>query len=123
MITQAEKVAWVAALRSGVYEQAKGTLRNEAGTKFCCLGVYCEVKGFKRFRSESYVDGEGQVFGGYLRESLGEFDANADPALARREFQYVVVDMNDEGKTFAEIADFIEANLRTSDEPVQGETR
>ena len=32
---------WVAALRSGKYEQAKGWLRE--GDKFCCLGVACDL--------------------------------------------------------------------------------
>jgi len=34
--------AWVAALRSGKYEQAKGRLRSP-GNHFCCLGVACEL--------------------------------------------------------------------------------
>jgi|SRR5688500_13133770 len=32
---------WVTALRSGVYEQGKESLRK--GGKYCCLGVACEV--------------------------------------------------------------------------------
>src|SRR5689334_11788613 len=35
------KDQWVAALRSGEYEQGKGTLQEDG--KFCCLGVLCEL--------------------------------------------------------------------------------
>ena len=35
------KALWVAALRSGDYEQGIGQLRNE--NKFCCLGVLCDL--------------------------------------------------------------------------------
>lgn len=41
---------WAAALESGRYEQAKGTLRRD--DSYCCLGVLCEV-----FREET---GEGE---------------------------------------------------------------
>lgn len=32
---------WVAALRSGEFNQARGRLRTDTG--FCCLGVLCEI--------------------------------------------------------------------------------
>lgn len=35
------KAAWVAALRSGEYEQGKGQLRHIDA--FCCLGVLCDI--------------------------------------------------------------------------------
>ena len=35
------KTKWVAALRSGQYEQTEGVLRNSYG--FCCLGVLCDL--------------------------------------------------------------------------------
>ncbi len=37
------KEEWVAALRSGKYEQGIGTLRSESGKRFCCLGVLCDI--------------------------------------------------------------------------------
>lgn len=37
------RAEWVAALRSGDYDQTTGQLANEARTRFCCLGVACEV--------------------------------------------------------------------------------
>lgn len=35
------KKKWVAALRSGKYEQSTGALRKEDG--YCCLGVLCDL--------------------------------------------------------------------------------
>ena len=34
---------WVAALRSGEYEQTQAVLANRERTKHCCLGVLCEL--------------------------------------------------------------------------------
>jgi hypothetical protein len=35
------KAKWIAALRSGEYQQAKGVLNSTAG--MCCLGVLCDI--------------------------------------------------------------------------------
>jgi hypothetical protein len=35
------KAAWIAALRSGKYQQTTGRLRDSNG--FCCLGVLCDL--------------------------------------------------------------------------------
>lgn len=40
-MNQEVKEKWVAALRSGEYEQGRGYLNR--GEQFCCLGVLCEV--------------------------------------------------------------------------------
>ena len=39
------KAQWLAALRSGEYQQGKGALRRtiQGEEKFCCLGVLCEL--------------------------------------------------------------------------------
>lgn len=37
------KARWVAALRSGEYQQTRGRLRTLAGSGFCCLGVLCDL--------------------------------------------------------------------------------
>ena len=36
------KAKWIAALRSGKYKQGKKFL-NKEGTRFCCLGVLCDL--------------------------------------------------------------------------------
>jgi len=45
--TQEIKDKWLEALKSGKYIQGTGRLRSEDKTKHCCLGVLCEVRGFK----------------------------------------------------------------------------
>lgn len=39
--------AWVASLRSGIYEQTEGTLERDG--RFCCLGVLCCVQSIPTF--------------------------------------------------------------------------
>ena len=39
---------WVAALRSGRFQQGKGSLRPTADT-YCCLGVACEISGLGKW--------------------------------------------------------------------------
>jgi hypothetical protein len=48
------KRIWVAALRSGKYQQAQAHLRTEDG--FCCLGVLCDIYGKDLWRFEDHVD-------------------------------------------------------------------
>lgn len=38
---------WVAALRSGEYEQTKAVLYDPVDNMYCCLGVLCEVAGLE----------------------------------------------------------------------------
>lgn len=53
-LTQEEKDKWLVALRSGQYKQTKGILKLKEDGKepaYCCLGVLCEVIGFKSVSS------------------------------------------------------------------------
>jgi hypothetical protein len=114
MMNPEVKAAWVAALRSGEYRQGQGGLR--AGDEFCCLGVLCDLKG------DDWIAGHNndEVYGYSLR---GVFDmppasvyswAGCNLAAAKVTIDGVtkpVADHNDEGATFAEIADAIEAQL------------
>ena len=102
------KARWVKALRSGEYQQGNGQLRSE--DCFCCLGVLCDLidpNGWK-----NVVTGEDADFvradsiqSGFLSKDLREEIGLRDP------FQLEVARMNDAGTSFAEIADYIEANL------------
>ena len=94
MDAQLKKV-WVEALRSGEYKQGKGMLYRPEETH-CCLGVLCKVAG-----KGSYSEGEVNLDGGYFW-----LDGIFPDGI--RTF----VNMNDhQGKSFNEIADYIEANL------------
>jgi hypothetical protein len=124
---------WVAALRSGAFEQGHGMLKNAEG-KYCCLGVLQEL--VRPGSLDVIVDqGEGEDEhrageGEYPDDSLLKECGFVRPALTVCEgyenkktmwgpvgvFTELAV-MNDgietcfgDGKTFAEIADHIEAN-------------
>jgi len=100
------KAKWVEALRSGDYAQGLRALRK--GNSFCCLGVLCDVMGAEWDKGEddlnATLNGEKQDY--YLAP-----EALAAVGMTDKE-QEVLYGMNDnEGKTFPEIADYIEANL------------
>lgn len=119
------KARWVAALRSGDYRQANQVLRS--GDSFCCLGVLCDVyaaeHGVKGW-SQSRFDRDGD---GYPNDVVcdwagfgisGDDDAGAlrcsadyDPKVEIVGKRKHVSEHNDDGRTFAEIADAIEEQL------------
>ncbi len=86
------KAKWVEALRSGKYKQERLTLQSGGG--FCCLGVLCALNDlpmgncFERDNAYNWVKP-------MVRDHFGR-----------------LTEMNDHGrKSFAQIADYIEANL------------
>src|SRR5687767_14975041 len=93
-----KKAAWVAALRSGNYRQGRGILHDGAG--YCCLGVFGDLQNIP-----THV----------LRKWGGvnlEFDESLQPLSAiNHAVRNQLAQMNDSGKTFPEIADYIEENL------------
>lgn len=90
------KAKWVAALRSGEFEQGRSLLFSN--DRYCCLGVLaCVVNGAKGAEGAYGCDYQ---HGGY--------------EIAHSNFpdhKTHLEDMNDVGKSFPEIADYIEANL------------
>lgn len=115
VFTVEQKAKWLAALRSGDYEQGTGCLRVGMTNRHCCLGVACEVVGP----------------GLTLRPSLGvePRDGSWGPAfwapvssseLTDTEDEGVLCEavcMNDGGRTFLEIADYLERHLPAREEP------
>ena len=105
-MNKAIKKKWLKALRSGEYEQGRGRLCDTSGEvhKFCCLGVLInEVEGF------------GVIGRDYAVQELG-YGGMPTAAFRSRvrlsnDAQWRLVSMNDRGKSFTEIADWIEANL------------
>ena len=97
---------WVAALRSGEFEQAKGALKDATG--YCCLGVACEL-----YRRETGC-GEWSNENWFL-EKKGHLHFKVRKWLGlRTEFgdfgQRALTVLNDDGATFSEIADIIESD-------------
>ena len=97
------KNLWVAALRSGNYEQGKEALQD--GNCYCCLGVLCmvaEKEGVELVRN-SYVTSKGDLFGVEIgdQDRVEEWSDLTDTAH--------LISMNDDiGNNFNEIADYIE---------------
>lgn len=95
---------WVEALRSGGYKQAKSYLKAKEG--YCCLGIACKIQGisdldiFGRSYPKNIVVPLNDKIPNIL---LGDADG--------RNFLGIVSLMNDNGKTFKEIADWIERNV------------
>lgn len=102
---------WVTALRSGEYDQAKGSLRNSRG--YCCLGVACDIYmktiGKGEWSNEHFiVDGHMSATGlpqpvfDWLKmySPSGRFSSNPRQSLIQLN--------DDEGFDFNSIADAIE---------------
>ena len=104
--------AWVAALRSGEYEQGKGALHPTKNT-YCCLGVACEL--YRQAKGGKWQpDGDGftfqdntKVLPPRVRVWLGlSFSTGSYPMGIVFES---LAAQNDGGSTFSEIADVIES--------------
>lgn len=92
------KAKWVAELRSGSIKQGKRKLLAEDGA-MCCIGVLGRICGIPDAILVERAT--------YLRGEKLEAMNNVLPG----EFPWDLAEMNDGGKTFAEIADYIEAKL------------
>lgn len=100
---------WVHALRSGRYAQVKGVLQRD-GEGHCCLGVLCDLV-------EPLSWGQPDS-GGVIHHRC--FAGTPAPAVLERVGMRLgdashLAFMNDEGKTFTEIADYIETELMGGD--------
>lgn len=105
---------WVAALRSGEYKQTDKYLHHPQEESFCCLGVLCAVvagdRSYTAVQKVASKDGfyrftNGSLYNDELLDSVGAVD-----------MAYDLMRMNDqEGKTFPEIADYIEKELLSDD--------
>lgn len=96
------KAKWVAALRSGEYQQIKGKLHDGKG--YCCMGVLHRLvtgRAPKSYWGLEAYDGSLDL----------DFDECERPESTRVDGDTTLMHMNDQGKSFAEIADYVEAHL------------
>jgi hypothetical protein len=114
------KAQWVAALRSGEYQQGLHALKEETsdGTiNYCCLGVLCEIAKGAGIVQEFAREYGGYAFGstqcgtsmGYLPEIVTLWSGLPDKNPAINGIS--LASYNDQGSTFTEIADLIERSL------------
>lgn len=107
------KKKWLAALRSGEYNQGKGALYDPITEGYCCLGVL-----------EHVCDGNVEMYtGGPKAKAMAMpteewYEANGVAGLEDKQHdvfgtttEWHLAHMNDQGKSFAEIADFIEKEV------------
>lgn len=100
------KKEWLKALRSGEYKQGKYSLHKNG--RFCCLGVLYDAC----LGDEWIYDVGAWGYEGDSEIETGGFD----PAMCSRagfsiDEAIALAVMNDNGKSFSEIADYIEKNL------------
>jgi hypothetical protein len=91
-MTPENKASWIAALRGGEYKQDKGSLYTGRG--HCCLGVYCK-----------------HVAGIPVNTLRRDLQSSYDATGIKSDKRATLIAMNDDGKSFAEIADWIEQNI------------
>ena len=123
------KEKWVAALRSGEYQQGTCRLRSNRG--FCCLGVLTDLYAKEHNENWNYVDAYSEqntkVEGGWCFDKENQFlpsqvidwaeleNENPEVKILDEDgtlIQYDVLSyMNDMGKSFSIIADRIEKYL------------
>jgi hypothetical protein len=101
------KGPWLKALRSGRYEQGRSYINSQG--RFCCLGVLCDVAGIQW--SEPDESGDRKSLDGttdycnLTEKGCAIFGLRIKDVAA-------LTRMNDsEGKSFSEIADYIERAL------------
>ena len=111
------KVRWVEALRSGRYEQARGVLRKQIDDQgrvgYCCLGVLCDLYvglGVGHWGVSNYDGSVSFRTEGGSASIYPPAEAAVHAGLDNHDMQDLAF-MNDEGATFAEIANKIESEL------------
>lgn len=103
------KALWLAALRSGEYQQAEGMLRSDVG--FCCLGVLCDLHAKAGLGAWDELSYENTV--DLLPDIVAKWaELGNSPCIN----DALLVDLNDgvngyEQRTFVQIADLIEEHL------------
>lgn len=108
MITKEQKDAWLKALRSGDYEQGKLGLCNDLG-QYCCLGVACEVLGLGFDKLHTTLKG-------FHPTKERPFQTDywfGEATISQMDILQHAAKLNDDGKDFDEIADYLERNLHT----------
>ena len=102
------KQKWLTALRSGKYEQGESELKTKGTQEYCCLGVACKIAGLR----PSDISGRTMpsTLSPKLQSKLPPF-FRSETVDRDHEGLATLADMNDNGSTFEEIADYIERNL------------
>lgn len=103
---------WIGALRSRKYKQGKSCLYNSSTKQYCCLGVLSSLLKIEDIDKIVYLsyhlsnkDNVQNKIKNFLNSPCNSIDVE--------EF---LATMNDSGKSFEEIANWLEQNLELEDE-------
>jgi len=113
---KAVKKRWIAALRSGKYRQGKAYLCKtyKGRSKFCCLGVLAHEELDGEWQELGEVGEGNTAWNLYYKgdEALGLLPKEALIEVGLSDIdQDELSGMNERGRSFKEIADWIEENL------------
>jgi hypothetical protein len=103
MIDPTFKAAWIAKLRDPSTKQGRGYLERADGSQ-CCLGVAANLKGVPKELDD-------EVYAFHFEGSTTRGMPSPDWEGLTAAQQDILAGMNDIGRSFSEIADWIEANL------------
>jgi hypothetical protein len=116
-MTQELKNKWLEALRSGEYKQGIAALQMVAlhsieSNFYCCLGVLCDISGLGTWELNRTATAYNFIAKNSSEESNFFLPATLTTELNLPiEQQDELVEMNDSGKSFDEIANWIEKNV------------
>jgi len=124
-LTRDEKKDWLEALRSGEYKQGKGKLRRtvKGEVRHCCLGVLCDLRDPEGWGTKSKHSWHDVKSDDVCTEDndRGIIDWDQADALLSISVPYGLrvthrlAGLNDGGRSFEEIACFIENNMSCID--------
>ena len=122
--TKANRKKWIEALRSDEYEKTEGKLIDGTRTKYCCLGVACDISGLGKWHEtedarqqvytinhvdhSSALPQEVQEWLGLTTKYGGYYIKATTPHTVVG--RSLAMD-NDDGKSFLEIANIIESEI------------
>lgn len=113
------KAKWLAALRSGDYMQAKAALHDPYSKRYCCLGVLCDL--YQQDVGGTWGDDgqfcapDGEIGTGLPPAAViqwaGSPDVVEEFTVGGEKGMVKLSSENDDGRSFAQIADLIEVHL------------
>lgn len=118
MSVQENRAKWVAALRSGDYDQGAGCLKDPRQQRYCCLGVLCnvyekETKQWLPKTERGYYDGDEDTLAPFpeVKEWVGLKGDHGSFATTKGVPATMLTTLNDtyEEWDFNKIADLIES--------------
>lgn len=110
------KAKFLAALRSGEYKQGKHTMYDASTDSLCCLAVAGVVCGIPKeeFKGIQILNLEYDAYAGEQEAAVKAIAVGYPEILVRKSIGSIAVMLaqkNDEGQSFTQIADWIDANL------------